>query len=291
MANADEVAVNGRALSARSASLFLAKQQAGVVEVELRTAPVVQRFEFDFALAQQHDLQLVDDALDKLIEGRELSLRAIDDFIMRVKNAASAKHYVSGLADYLYGVLAREGSSESDLKERKGEAGYEGKYDQAVQLLGHFDRPPAEAICGIVAFHYNQFDRAMAKTRSERVAAVSLRLRAMLAGETWDRGDLSDRAHESLDHVLSDYVIEDVLGWCALPLDGTAAIELAEIEEALPAQRPQDAFKLRLIAAEHYLARGEHPAAMRHAEHLRHGRETDSWFGDFRTRLEGASSR
>ena len=118
-----------------------------------------------------------------------------------------------------------------------------------------------------------------------------MRLRAMVAGETWDLGDLSDRAHESLDHVLSDHVIEDVLRWCALPLDGTAAVELAAIEEALPSQRPQDAFKLRLIAAEHYLARGEHPAAMRHAEHLRHGRETDSWFGDFRTRLEGASSQ
>ena len=287
--NAGEVTVNGDPVSARSASTYLSKQRHGVVEVELRNAYVAQRFEFEFALAQDHDLQLVDDALERLIEGRELSLRSIDDFIMRVKPARSATHYVSGIADYLYGVLAREGSPESEIKAR-GKVGYEGKYDQAVQLLGNFDRPPAEAICGIVAFHYNQFGRAMAKTRSERVAMVASRLRAIVQGDPWVRADLSDRAHESLDHVLSDYVIEEVLRWCAVPMDGSAIIEVEEMEEALHSQRPQDAFKLRLTLAEHYLAAGDGRMAMRHAEHLRHGRETSSWFESFRTRLQGACS-
>lgn len=291
VANADFAVVNGRASDLKSVPRLLAKQLDGVVEVELRNASVVQRFEFDFALAHAHDLQLVDDALERLIEGRELSLGAIDNFIMRIKRAPSAKHYSSGLAEYLYGVLAREGLSESHIREQSGQAGYEGKYDQAVQLLAHFDRLPAEAICGVVAFHYNQFDRAMAKTRSERVSAVSLRLRAMVTGDAWERGDLSKRTHAGLDHVLSDYVIEDVLRWCAVPLDGSAAVDIAEIEGALPSQRPQDVFKLRMIAAEHYLAGGDNRAAMRHAEHLRHGRETDSWFADFRTRLEGVSSQ
>ena len=117
-------------------------------------------------------------------------------------------------------------------------AGYQGKYDRAVGILGAFDRPPAEAICGIVAFHYNQFDRAMTKTKSQRVAEVSLRFQAMLTGAHWLDGDLSSSPHSSLDFALSDSLIEQVLEWSALPLDGSASGRVVELVENLASQRP-----------------------------------------------------
>jgi hypothetical protein len=198
---------------------------------------------------------------------------------------------MSGLANYLYGVLAREAAVESGILDKPYDVGYEAKYDQAVGTLGSFDRAPAEAICGIVAFHYNQFDRAMTKTKSQRVAEVSLRFQAMLKGEHWPSGDLSLSPHTSLDFALSDSVVEQVLEWSAVALDGTAALDVAELVANLESQRPYDALKLHMVAAEHYLSVGDLTSALQHAEWLRHGRITEGWYGGFRRRVQGASGQ
>jgi len=291
MKNVQSVVVNGRATTPGNASVLLSSHRSGVSDVALANGDVSQTFQFEFTLAEEEDLQGVDGALDRLIDAGELSLRAIDDFIMRSKRYPTASRYLSGLANYLYGVLAREGAGESSLVNRLGTVGYEGKYDQAVGTLGTLDRAPAEAICGIVAFHYNQFDRAMTKTKSRRVAEVSLRFQGMLKGEPWHKGDLSASPHSSLDFALSDSVIEQVLEWSAIPLDGSATKQVVELGTHLQLQRPYDAFKLHLIAAEHFLAVGDLTSASQHAERLRHGRSTEGWYMDFRTRVQGVSDQ
>lgn len=283
--HAQRAAVNGRGIMPEEIAPLLSAQRSGVFDVELANDGVVQEFQFEFKLAEEDDLRGVDAALERLIEGHELSLRAVDDFIMRGKRYQTASRYLAGLADYLYGVLRREGIDPA----APVNASYEAKYDQAVGVLGAFDRPPAEAICGLVGFHYNQFDRAMTKTRSERVAAVSLRLQAMLAGKPWIADDLSSAPHTSLDIALGDSVIDRVLQWCAMPLDGSATGRAADIVSALPEQRPYDALKLRLVAAEHFLAAGDPDAAIREAEGLRHSQKTEHWYANFRSRVEGAT--
>jgi hypothetical protein len=164
--------------------------------------------------------------------------------------------------------------------------GYQGMYDKAVRILGGFDRAPAEAICGIVAFHYNQFDRAMTRTHSRRVAEVAMRMKAMLDVAPWSERDLTAEAHSSLDSALSDSVIERVLFWSALPIDGGSA-EFVEMLTEIKSHRPSDAFKLHLLAAENFLTAGVPAVANEHAEQLRHGRSTEAWYADFRARLEG----
>ena len=289
--NAQSVAVNGRLTAADQAVAFLASQRSGVTDVTLTNGDVSRTFEFEFALADEADLDGVDAALDRLIDGGELGFRAIDDFIMRSKRYPTASRYMSGLANYLYGVLAREGAAEVGILDKSCDLGYQAKYDQAVGTLGSFDRAPAEAICGIVAFHYNQFDRAMTKTKSQRVAEVSLRFQAMLRGEHWPSGDLSLSPHTSLDFALSDSVIEQVLEWSAVALDGTAAADVADLVANLVWQRPYDAFKLHMVAAEHCLSAGDLTSALQHAEWLRHGRITEGWYRGFRRRVQGVSGQ
>jgi hypothetical protein len=287
---ADVVAINGEPTSVAGAVEMLSTRRSGVLDVTLANGDVAQEFQFEFTLAEASDLDGVDAALERLIDGGELSLRAIDDFIMRSKRYPTASRYLAGLANYLYGVLAREGAAEVAAPDPSHEgAGYEGKYDQAVGILGTFDRAPAEAICGIVAFHYNQFDRAMTKTKSRRVAEVSMRFQAMLRGETWSTRDLSVSPHSSLDFALSDSVIEQVLEWSSLPLDGTATVAVTEMVASIDGQRPYDAFKLHMVAAEHSLSTGDVASAVHHAERLRHGRITEGWYADFRRRLEGVA--
>ena len=89
---------------------------------------VRQTFQFEFSLADEDDLNGVDSALDRLVGAGELSLRTVDDFIMRSKRYPTGARYMSGLANYLYGVLAREGLSENPADEAMTSA-YQGKYD------------------------------------------------------------------------------------------------------------------------------------------------------------------
>jgi hypothetical protein len=291
MRNAQSVRVNGRPSSPGNAAVFLSAQRSNVSDVVLINSDVRQAFQFEFSLADEDDLQGVDAALAHLIEGTELSVRTIDDFIMRSKSYPTASRYLSGLANYLYGVLAREGAAESGLTGGSAGSGYQGKYDRAVGILGAFDRPPAEAICGIVAFHHNQFELAMRKTRSGRVAEVSLRFQGILTSTPWLRGDLSRSPRSSLDFALSDSVIEQVLEWSALPLDGSAGTQVAELVASLQVQRNYDALKLNLVAAEHFLAAGDLRSAVRYADALRHSTPAENWYSDFRKRVQGASAQ
>lgn len=289
VSDADLVEVNGRSATVEGLPGILSAFRTGVVDVTLRNSQLVQEFQFEFAVSETDDLAGVDAALNRLMLSAELSLRTIDDFIMRSKNYPTAGQYLGGLTHYLYGVLACEERAESS--EVRETTAYEGKYDQAVEILKSFDRPPAEAICGIVAFHYNQFDLAMYRTRSQRVAEVSLRFQAMLEGVPWKQHSLLLSKRTSLDFLLSDSFTGDVLEWCAMPLDGTAVATCAEFVQGLDAERTHDALKLRLLAAEHSLAAGDVPAAGLHAEHLRDSRTTEHWLADFRRRLQKATDQ
>jgi len=280
------ISVNGNPSSVTDAAEFLASTKTGVQTVSVANGPLERTFEFDFCLAEEDDLRLVDQALDKLIASRELSRNSIDAFIMRAGRGATARRYREGLASYLYGVLAREGGIDKGQIDTSGEPVYEQRYNNAVSVLGAFDRPAAEAICGLVALHYNQFDLAVRKTNSHRVSDVAARFRSIIAGRKFATVSLIDRSHGSFDEALSDSVTEDLLSLSAMALDGSATKGLKDVLETVGTLRPADQFKVRLIASEALLASGDIDGARRQSEALRHSRDTDAWYASFRARMQ-----
>lgn len=286
ISDVEHISVNSRDTSPAGVAKYLAGVTTGVQTVTVSNGPLERTFEFDFCLADEGDLLLVDQALEKLISSRELSRNAIDAFIMRAGRGVTARRYREGLATYLYGVLAREGDDDPGRVDTSGAPLYEQRYNSAVALLSTFDRPAAEAICGLVALHYNQFDLAVRKTNSHRVSDVAARFRSLLAGGAFVRTSLADRSHGSFDQALSDSITEDLLDVGAAPLDGTMSPVVRHVLPGLSDLRPQDQFKVRLIAAEAMLAAGDIDGAARHGEALRHSKEMGAWYAGFRTRLQ-----
>lgn len=285
--NADAAWVNNQAASTGDLVQRLVQTRTGIIDVTLGNGKVRSDFQFEFALAEMQDLEGVDSVLEELVRGADLSAESIDTFIMRSKRYATAGRYYSALADYLYGVAMREADPESQHSNSPLDRGaYADRFDSAVSVLGTFDRPPAEAICGIVAFHYNQFEHSMTKTRSQRVAQASIRFEGLLRGTWCHRGDLAPARHASLDYALSDAAMEQVLSWCSLPIDGTAPPSSVEhLVEAIDHQHPLDRLKLHLIAAEHFLATGDRRSAADNADSIRYG-PAAQWYSEFRSRLE-----
>ena len=269
--NTSAVRVNGRTCTEAEASIALSSAKTGVVSVVLEGEASEQEFEFAFSIANDDDLAAVDDGLSELIQGKSLTINAIEGFIRTTDRFDTGRRYRDSLANYFYGVLARERSSESGLVDSESDvAAYTHRFDDAVAELGRYDRPPAEAISGLVAFHYNHFDLALRKTRSPRVAQVSLRFAHLLKGQSSIGRIEQARDTASLDYILSDNEIERIIHWTSIPLDGTAGSEVAVMEDALTRVQPTDAMKLRIVAAEHHLAAGEPARGLRHLAALRH---------------------
>lgn len=285
-ADVESIALNGRETSAEEAIAYLSETKLGVQEVVTTNGPLKREFDFDFCLADADDLNLVDQALEKLIDGGELSLEAIDHFIMRAGQGVTARRYREGIANYLYGVLAREGNDDHICADYSGEPVYEQRFNRAVDMLRTYDRPAAEAICGLVALHFNQFKRAIQKTNSHRVSDVADRFSAMMVGQQFNKSSLLERTHASFDQALSDSVTEELITVCSMALDGTELALLDPVLTEVIQLRPEDQLKVRLIAAEAMLAEGDLDGARRHSEALRNYRDTDAWYAGFRARIQ-----
>lgn len=285
-ADVASMSLNGRPSTVEAMADYLSDTEFGVQTVTVVNGPLARTFEFDFCLAEDEDLNLVDQALEKLIAGRELSHSTIDNFIMRAGPGQTARRYREGLANYLYGVLAREGNADQAPTDASGAQLYEQRYNRAVDELRAFDRPAAEAICGLVALHYNQFDLAIRKTNSHRVSDVAARLSSMMAGSQFVTSSLLDRTHGGFDKALSDSVTEELINVSAMALDGTERAPLGPVLAGISDLRPADQFKVRLIASEALLAAGDLDGAQRHSEALRNYRDTDAWYSGFRARMQ-----
>ena len=274
----------------------LASARVGLIEVFLEGDLDEQEFEFHFTFADERDLAGVDDSLRDFIQTNSLTVESIDSFIRETEKFRSALDYRSAIANYLYGVSAREESDDSGLLHRNGEidrrddeVAYPTKFGQAVEVLGRYDRATSGAICGLVAFHYNQFDTAVRRTRSDRVALASMRIASLLSCTPVIEDDIGGADHPGLDSGLSDTKIDRILSWCCIPLDGSAQPEVDEMELVLNTEQPYDQFKLRIIAAEHHLAAGSFEKGRQHMKELQHTRDTGEWVKWYLKRLEEMS--
>ena len=288
--NAKEVFINEKAVPIGDVGKVLCAGHFGVTTVVLRGESTGQDFEFAFTVAEEPDLSSVDEQLLELMRGRVLSLASIDRFLENTKAAKSASLYRSGFADYFYGVLAREGSTESGLTNSSDNIpAYLKKYDQAVSCLTLFNRAPADAVCGLVAFHYNQFEISRKKTRSPRVAWVSQRLNSLIKGTAiTNRSAISTSG--SADTSFSDRETEEVLTWCCVPLDGSARTEVDRIEGAISDCRPTDQVKLHIISAEHHLMNNDFARVASHVSAVRHSAALQGWIESVRDRSENRVS-
>lgn len=275
------VTINGDSADPSRAGAVLSTYENEVVSVILAGPETEQVFDLRFCVADPADLDGVDGRLHEMVRGQRLTLAAIENFLAATSSHATAADYRDGIATYLYGVLARERSAESDLPHEA----YRERFDESVARLSAFDRAPANVICGLVGFHYNHFAEAMVKTQGSKIAWASSRLSRLLRAEAPEAHAAASSERSSLEYVLSDAMTEQVLGWSCQPLDGSAAEEIADMEAALHGHEPFDQLKLRILAAEHHLRGGSPERGRQHANELRHNPIAERWAQTYLSRM------
>lgn len=272
----DQAWINGNPVEVDDVPEHLAQHRAEAVVVRLANRDLETEVHLHFSIALPEDLDGVDRCLLDMAAAGRLDLPAIEKFLSDASPYATAGHYLDGLAHYFYGVLARERSPQSGLKHEE----YRERYDMAASALWGYPRAPAQTICDLIAFHYNQFGSIppLEQAPPSRLTAVAARFRRLLNGgsSTQEGGALTDSG-STMDRLLSDEETELVLSWCALPLDGSTAKEIDAAERHVPHCDPYDALKLRVAASTHHVNTGTVAKAVRHAHELRNNPAAERW--------------
>lgn len=191
--------VNGKTVALKELGQHLASMKREFVEVQLSNAGATTRCELDFCIADVDHLVGVESAFLRVARDHELSVAALARFITECQAYPSAMPYCDGICQYLYGVMAKEGSPDSGLKKNQ----YVGKYLLASETLSDFDRPLARSVRALVAFHFNQFQEAeLLAPKGALRSAASTFLRS-LQGHSWH--------FDVAQSMVSDSAIEDLL--------------------------------------------------------------------------------
>lgn len=272
--DAVSVALNGQPVRPDELSAKLAAQQSGLKEIVLLSSgAVTTRYELLFEIADDEDIAAVDGAFFRLIRPDELSVDRVELLVRETRGYRSANRYVDGLAQYLYGVMAkgRWGGTHIPFEQ------YRERFNLSTTALTGFATPLAEAVAGVIALSLNVFEGHGLLRHSPRLA-LSLK---------WFRDVIAQGGAEELFSFE-----ENGRGVVEIPLDAATESLMRWTEEMILAGHlgeenhvrkcaddatwaGDDRFKATVLLAEHYRGAG----CLKEARNLARPYSEDAFFG------------
>jgi hypothetical protein len=266
-------AINGRPVDIPSLGSELERLNDAHVEITLKNDDVESRFHLSVEIASDEDLAGVEAEFKKLIRAGHLDIRAIEGFIQQGSAFPSALRYVDGVCEYLYGVLAKEGSGGTTLPH----AQYRERFNRSNDVLSTYPRPLSSTIRALIALNFNQFREAAQLSPPSRVKKVAERYAQWIerAAEVADPKVSGVKDH--IDSFLTDRDTEDVLVRSMLPMS-KLLLEIPNIEASVKREMPElDRAKVQILAAEVLMAAGERGRAALYARELRSTHAFGAW--------------
>ena len=124
--------VNGKSASAARLATMLANSESGFFDIYLygEDSQVETRYEVSVEIPSIDDVRWVERDFGKLATSGSLSIHSINEFAQSTGGAVSARRYLDGLVNYLFGVLAKDRRGETALNQDQGRA----KLNEAATL-------------------------------------------------------------------------------------------------------------------------------------------------------------
>lgn len=251
-----------------------------VLELENRraadAADVRATYTLEIAVPEPDDLARVDQAFVSTLAIDRPSTRDVETFASEVAKYATARRYAGALADYVHGVLIKEGSDFGGAT-LPFEA-FEAKLTRALAELGdHAERPVAASVVALARLNLNDVVRPALLSGDPRLDGCLVLLRDIA---THGRGRLADMARSGAAIPLCpvDRDTHFVLGaYGALVADQAGRLEeLAERAED-GSLSGHDRAKLRVLVAFRAIRDGRYAVAVPHLRILAHDSVFGSW--------------
>lgn len=263
--------MNGALISIDELPNQLSRIKNDRVEIDLYSAGVSASFDINFQIANAADLDAIDISFQRLAKRRTLSIVSLNDFITECGHLSSAGIYLDGIANYLYGVLAKERASDSSLTFNK----YPERFNAAASALMDFERPLAKLIRGLVALNFNHFKDAATTAPSGLLRAVAQNFSDSIQGCGWILLTEGRPDRNAPEHLLTDSETHQILEWAvAPPLE--LVREICKIESLLRGEASSySKLKLRILLVAAYELAHDFGSAVRTARELLNSPETE----------------
>ena len=272
----NSVALNGRDITVREVPKRLSSMTHGLATLDLFGAESSRKtVSLDFQIAVKGDLDVIDAAFEAMRKRNQLDICAINLFISETRQSETALSYCGGIADYLYGVIAKERHRRSDLKYES----YQSRFGSAASKLSRYDRPIARAIIDLISFHFNHFSDTSNCHRITRVAIASRIFQAWMARENdgQSRKQVFDQQPHALEESLADFETECILRWTCWPEYRKRYLNSIESHLSSRTLAQYDVTKLHILLAEEYVKVGNRKSAIEHAKELSNITEFAPW--------------
>lgn len=269
---------NGRSVELSELGVHLALMTREFVELQLKNEGANTCCVLDFRVAEESHLTGVESAFLRLAREQQLSIEALSRFIQDCRAFPSAMPYCDGICHYLYGVMAKERSIDSGLKQPQ----YVERYLRASDELSSFDRPLARSVRALIAFHFNQFDEAELLAPEGALRHAAGAFAGLLQGFPWHFDTaFSPALGGAVEDLLTD---QDTLQILADASHGLVGLK-AEAEELFAHLRRApasgfDQLKRTLLAAESLAALEDESSrarAKKLARELAYQPDTSAW--------------
>lgn len=282
VARATQARINGKDVPVHRLGRIFARTTWDVVNVDLSNEGASASFSVHLAVAEVAHLVGVEKCFQHVARQGRLDMRALEDFIEAGRQFKTAIGYCDGICEYFYGVLAKERVADTSLPFPE----YRAKFNRAAAILGDFQRPLADLIGALIAFHFNHYRLAAGLARSSRVGAVATEFERRLRHQSAGRKS-PITADDSVEKLLTDLQTERILSWCVLGATGMSN-QIDEMESLLRHDVTElDRPKLRVLLAGVALATGDTAGAKRYAREL----ANDPTFGAWAERILGGNER
>ncbi|THG82311.1 hypothetical protein E5198_09400 [Pseudomonas sp. A-1] len=203
------VSLNGMAIQPAKLFSQLAELRQGFHVLELSNRDARERFELSFSIPEVEELRRLEDVFSMLFTDNELSVDDIRRFAEACAPLATARTYLEGVCQYLYGVLAKDQRGDTQLSH----AQYKERFNRALEALRHVNRPMAGTIRAIINFSFNSFAQPAGLQHAPALASAAGRF-AALTGKSPSLPLPAN--HEAQARLPIDHATDQLLRWIAL---------------------------------------------------------------------------
>lgn len=253
---------------------ILSEKRNEVVIIELSSQGIPANYKLVFDIASGSDLAGVDACFVEMVRGRQLDRKSIAAFIDKSARNTTAHTYCDGICEYLYGILAKEGTDDFLLPYEI----YREKFSRAADILKDYNQPLGRMIGAIVAFHFNQFREAHQLGGLSRIGSVCQIFQEWIEGKSIKQpSEIPNAAILSFDDMLTDWDTEQVIRVCANELEAVGH-HLREVKSILDKDISEvDRAKLWILASEICWVQNDYNSSAEYARNLLNNPSFGDW--------------
>jgi len=233
--------------------------------------------EISVRIPDESELGRVDQLFSDHLAKDDVGIREVDRFREATSGYGSCKDYVSGLADYVLGVLVKDQAGGTTLPFEK----HQEKFDAALACLSDYERPLGRSISNCIRLNLNQFDGTW---RSTGVVPLDAAMAYYLAKiRPVDARPVSGR---KLPAVLrrfcpvdetTAFLLEAITAWTSSGQISNVVTRQLEHRASIGRVSHADRIKFHVLLADVRLGSGDRDGAAQHVARVMYDHDFGQW--------------